>query len=293
VFLYCSYYCRIDESADAVFKFEKFFFDITKPFLEGVKILYDDAFNGSHIVTNQVNRIFYKGSDNIIAGKLLDKGFTIKIEGNSSLGRKEKEIKIPAKTVPVNGTASSLKRDQIQSKYLERLWAFLTIKNLLHESEENKIQLSIHQSNITPKRLPSASSQMSRQKLAENLAKHYNFVTNLTSFIITKDSIEDSNISESPQSMNDLTENYATENVPNFVSKSFRRYSVHEEETNACIGNLELFSQTYLRGKTLSIKKNNSDLGSSDSNKFAALITSIRITGNNGFNTCKMKNLLK
>jgi len=183
--------------------------------LKEVKIIYDDAYSGSQIVTNQVNGIFYHGSDNIIAGKLLDEGFSIKIEGISPLGNIQKEITIPAKTisVAVNDTTSRLTFDQTQTQYLERLWAFLTVKNLLHESEVNKIPSAVNKSKITGKKLPNARPEMSCQEQAENLAKDYNLVTYLTSFIITKD---DDPILVNPPSMNDLTESLAKKYIHSF-----------------------------------------------------------------------------
>ncbi len=183
--------------------------------MKEVKIIYDDAYSGSQIVTNQVNGIFYHGSDNIIAGKLLDEGFSIKIEGISPLGNIQKEITIPAKTisVAVNDTTSRLTFDQTQTQYLERLWAFLTVKNLLHESEVNKIPSAVNKSKITGKKLPNARPEMSCQEQAENLAKDYNLVTYLTSFIITKD---DDPILVNPPSMNDLTESLAKKYIHSF-----------------------------------------------------------------------------
>jgi hypothetical protein len=275
---------RINDSAKAIFEFENFYFEITKPILEGVKITYDDAFNSSQIVTNQVKGIFYQGSDNIIAGKLLDQNFTIEIEGNSELGVFEKTIQIPAKKIlelPIesdllNGNRKiSVEKHKFNSKLkiLERLWAYLTLKNLLSETEGNKINIIVSKTAIGKRKMPIEYPQLPRQKMAEQLAKKYNFVTHLTSFVITTDNI----------SKNNTLQNVAQKRLisletsePVTPSHGLINFTID----NGCNGTLELFSQTYLRGRMLSVTNDVSDLGLSDSNEFSELVTSIRITGN-------------
>jgi hypothetical protein len=248
--------------------------------------MYDADFSDSLIVTNQVSGIFYEGSDNIIAGKLLDKEITINIVGTSSQGQIEKTIKIPSRSnsIPLEG-------DHLTS-YLERLWAFLTVKKLLQESGENKINMVVIKSQTTSKKFPGNTTKMSRQELAEKIAYKYNFLTNLTSFIITKDSITDDNILKNGPYMKDRAERLVSEYIPSVGPKSLQG-SFDYEDPSACVGTLELFSQTYLRGQTLLIKYSKPNLGLSDLNEFAERITSLRITGND-FKICKIvKNIFE
>jgi hypothetical protein len=229
--------------------------------LKEVKITVDDVFvDDSQIVTNTVNRDFLHGSDNLIAGKLLDQPYSIKIEGTNKNGVViEKEIKIPAK----NTLGAVTDQDVLnQNRYLERLWAYLTLKKLQIPQASNQVKVTVAKTlNNNRVQLPIAKKKTDQEKI-EELALNYHFVTNLTSLVITKQSFREDNFmtagdisTEQPLSVQPKTST---------VPKSL-----------ACRdGTLELFSQTYLRGKE---KKLTSSL--EDMEDFGLLVSSMKISG--------------
>jgi hypothetical protein len=183
--------------------------------LENVTLIYDDTFADSDIVTNAVNHTFYKGSENVVVGKLLDQEFSLKIQGFSAFGLVEKEIRIPAKEIepvteppPENDEYAEYSEGPIVttpkpppkiSNY-QRLWAFFTIKKLLSLSDDNKIKSVLVPKNskkFEKSSKESAPQAPTREEIALRLAKKYHFVTKLTSMVITKNNIQEENLSES------------------------------------------------------------------------------------------------
>ncbi len=220
----------------------------------------DDVFvDDSQIVTNTVNGDFLHGSDNLIAGKLLDQPYSIKIEGKNKNGVvTEREIKIPAK----NTLGAVTDQDVLnQNRYLERLWAYLTLKKLQNPQASNQVKVTVAKTlNNNRVQLPTIAKMKTDQEKIEELALNYHFVTNLTSLVITKQSFREDNI----MTAGEISTERPLSTPPSIVPKSL----------NTCIGTLELFSQTYLRGKE---KKVTSSLA--DMEDFGLLVSSMKISG--------------
>ncbi len=246
--------------------------EASRTLLKNVKITVDDIFVAdSKIVTNTVNGDFLYGSDNLIAGKLLDEEYSIKIEGTNKNGIVTKnEIKIPAKNISdtsANITSSSTELNE--NKYLERLWAYLTLKKLQSSQAtrvSNKISLIARKTHKNPVATP--NTEMTDEEKAEQLSFKYHFVTNLTSLVITKESLLEENIMSSAPINEELTEIFPTK--PSSVVSKMLRYV----DPNACVGTLALFSQTYLRGRDRTFTSSEADIGD-----FSLQVSSIRIAG--------------
>jgi hypothetical protein len=255
----------VEDTTDAVFNLENFFFEVTKPILENIKITYSGQFKDSQVVTNAVDNTFYYGSDNIIVGKLMDDKFKITLEGNSAFGNISKVITIPAVK---NETKEATKKES----YFERLWAYLTIKNLMKQLESSKSSKS---SSIVITSFGNASTnphdEMDPQEEILMLAQKYNFVTNFTSFVITEEDLTELTPEPIKSESHESGLDGEGETLhASLNSKSFPTY----EDPNTCKGSLHLFSQTYLRGKELTIHRNQTDL-----QEFARLSTSLSVQG--------------
>ena len=290
---------RIDDSPQSVFDFENFFLEVSRPFLKEVKVFVDDLFfSDSQVVTNSVNGDFHFGSDNLVAGKRIEQDYTIKIEGISKSGKVRKEIKIPARSVSEpqidndnendndndndNEIENEKKKEKYnedgssfskQNKYLERLWAYLTL-NKLQSNEEtsessNKIKLIVSKSLSSKGSFPIDSDETTTREKAERLALKYHFVTNVTSLIVNKKRLKNETIVESPFVKEDLTKEFVSDSVPSVVGKTF---GSGQDFANLC--SLELFSQTFLRKKERKISSD--ELNIEDFNR---LVSSLRILG--------------
>ncbi len=53
---------------DTIFELEKYFFQMTKPILENVRITYSGQYKDSNVVTNAVDNTFDRRSEIIIVG---------------------------------------------------------------------------------------------------------------------------------------------------------------------------------------------------------------------------------
>ena len=91
---------------------------------------------------------------------------------------------MPPHTPPTNSTPKTLKSES--ENFLERLWAYLTIENLLDEkvSKAEKDKMIIQGQNITDESL--ANQTKLDEGKALKLALEYNFVTKLTSLVVVQ-----------------------------------------------------------------------------------------------------------
>jgi len=210
---------KIFEGSDAAIQLEDFYKDLASPLLKDVKFSYvgnnlTDVTNGNEMKT------FFKGNEFVVAGKISDTSndkVGIVIDAEGEIGNFQQKLLFcpiaptlfndpfgcilppihpiqpqPARSGPVN--------------FIERLWAFLTIKNLLDgKVSETEKPLSVPDSvepddevNVTtvePTSVDSNIKEDSEKMLSEakalELALKYNFVTKLTSLIVTRPQVED------------------------------------------------------------------------------------------------------
>jgi hypothetical protein len=178
---------------------------------------------------------------------------------------------------PNNNKTASVVVDQ--NKYLERLWAYLTLKTLQNTARSsNKISLTVNKGNAkkpgpnkgSSTMLTTPTPEMTDEEKILDLAMKYHFVTDLTSLIITKENLQEDNfMDDSGPPIIDESPIETAPTVSSVVPKSFTYL-----DPNACNGTLELFSQTYFRGKEEKITSSIADLAD-----FGQLVSSINISG--------------
>ena len=231
-----AYARKIFEGSDAAIQLEDFYLELANPLLNNVKFEYvgEPFKNGS--LTNTNFKTYFKGSEYVIAGQITDESLEneeieVVIGGEGDDGIYEKRfnlcflrpLPLPISVDPEDNS-SHVALDSIRDpsrciyppilpkpqperseaqNFIERLWAFLTIKNLLDEklsTKEKRItELMTHENSSTednseerldkekPFALPSQSDvKSSRTEKAIELALKYNFVTKVTSLIVTR-----------------------------------------------------------------------------------------------------------
>ncbi|XP_069328149.1 inter-alpha-trypsin inhibitor heavy chain H4 [Eulemur rufifrons] len=170
---------RIYEDSDSALQLQDFYQEVANPLLTAVAFEYPS--NAVDEVTRENFRLFFKGSEMVVAGKLRDQSpdvLSARVSGQthtqnitfqteSSVAEQEEEFQSPK---------------YIFHNFMERLWAYLTIQQLLEQSV--------------------SASDAERQALetrALNLSLRYSFVTPLTSMVVTKpEGQEQSQVAEKP-----------------------------------------------------------------------------------------------
>ncbi|CAH0698896.1 unnamed protein product [Spodoptera exigua] len=159
---------HIYEAADAALQLRDFYRQISSPLLANVKFSYPPGQVRSESVTQHQFRTYYAGSELVVAGQVLDVpelAPTVEAFCGVSDGKGRKRLEILPK-VPIE------KKKQ-GTLPLERLWSYLTIKQLLDQrdaSDDNE----------------PADKENSPEKKALALALKYEFVTPLTSLVVVK-----------------------------------------------------------------------------------------------------------
>merc|ERR1712038_501176 len=227
---------RIYETSDAAIQLEDFHSRIASPLLYDVQFKYvGESFSDK--TSLNVTKTFYKGGEYVIAGKINNELSgdeqakpKIVIEASQYLPAKyEKEIipclfrgdetrdnttsetttqsslivKRPSLCIPIE--KPTIKRTDAEN-FIERLWAFLTIQNLLEATEEKEEPPCIYCPTITTTELSIEKSEelnmtapmpeKTDKEKAIDIALKYNFVTDVTSLVVKKPN-EDKNVSSS------------------------------------------------------------------------------------------------
>ncbi|XP_036415924.1 inter-alpha-trypsin inhibitor heavy chain H3-like isoform X2 [Colossoma macropomum] len=157
---------RIYEASDAVLQLQGFYDEVASPLLSEVHFNYpEDTVNS---LTGSYFKQLFNGSEIVVAGQLNDiemNDFAVEVSAQGA------ENYFVAK-----GQASAQKWDTIfpDQEYIfgdftERLWAYLTIQQLLDKKDKG-----------TPEEKANATAE------ALELSLKYNFVTPLTSMVVTK-----------------------------------------------------------------------------------------------------------
>ncbi|XP_073420534.1 inter-alpha-trypsin inhibitor heavy chain H3-like isoform X2 [Dendrobates tinctorius] len=156
---------RIYEDSDSALQLQGFYNEVANPMLLDVELQYLD--NSADHVTRSRFRHYYQGSEIIVAGRI----------SNSSAETLTAEVKAQGLSEPFSVTVEAPMQEEdevsgelryIYGDFTERLWAYLTIEQLLSaqitvEGEDKR--------KITAKAL--------------DLSLKYNFVTPLTSMVVT------------------------------------------------------------------------------------------------------------
>nr|XP_033483088.1 inter-alpha-trypsin inhibitor heavy chain H3a isoform X2 [Epinephelus lanceolatus] len=175
---------RIFEGSDAAVQLQGFYEEVSSPLLLEVDLRYPD--NAVVLLTKNHYSQFFNGSEIVVAGRLMDNAldnFMVEVFGQG-----------PKEDFQVQGNANAINLDVIYpgqeyifGNFSERLWAYLTIQQLMENSEIGTQQ---EKDNATAKAL--------------EISLRYNFVTPLTSMVVTKPETEDG--TDSPLIADKLTE---------------------------------------------------------------------------------------
>ncbi|KAJ8951550.1 hypothetical protein NQ318_020423, partial [Aromia moschata] len=138
---------HIYEAADASLQLQAFYKQISSPLLFDVKFKYDSDVTE---VTKSYFPIYFEGAELVVSGKCKDSIFPV---GVNCCGRKGPLI------------LKSIIENLIRS--LERLWAYLMVKNLLEESKSVEVNTDLI-------------------KRATELSLQYSFVTEITSLVVVR-----------------------------------------------------------------------------------------------------------
>ncbi|KAJ2946262.1 hypothetical protein O0L34_g12300 [Tuta absoluta] len=160
---------HIYEAADAALQLRDFYRQVSSPLLADVHFNYPKHQIKEGSLTKNKFRTYYSGSETVVAGKLASDvtELTPKIEAFCGVDdhNKRKKYEI-SPMVPVSRPAG-------EYLPLERLWAYLTIKQLLDEKDKTDAPTD-------------NEKEDSPEKKALEIALKYEFVTPLTSLVVVK-----------------------------------------------------------------------------------------------------------
>ncbi|XP_038553519.1 inter-alpha-trypsin inhibitor heavy chain H3-like isoform X2 [Micropterus salmoides] len=161
---------RIYEDSDADLQLKGFYEEVATPLLTDVTMIYA----GAHNLTQTNFSQYYNGSEIVVAGQITDNDIetfspqVVAISRNTSMAFSD------TNTGESTGTVSD--------SHIQRVWAYLTVKQLL----EKELQLS-------------GPEKQNVKKEALELSLKYNFVTPLTSMVVTKPLGENTDVLHKPK----------------------------------------------------------------------------------------------
>nr|XP_009510918.1 PREDICTED: inter-alpha-trypsin inhibitor heavy chain H3 [Phalacrocorax carbo] len=157
---------RIYPDSDAALQLQGFYDEVSNPMLTDVELNYPE--NEISDLTKNSFKHFYDGSEIVVAGRFIDhnqNSLTVDVRGegaNDALSYTTQQ--------DTEQTAKAFQEQEyIFGDYIERLWAYLTIEQLL---EKRIAATGEEKENLTAKAL--------------DLSLKYKFVTPLTSMVVTK-----------------------------------------------------------------------------------------------------------
>ncbi|XP_021059196.1 inter-alpha-trypsin inhibitor heavy chain H3 [Mus pahari] len=171
---------RIYEDSDANLQLQGFYEEVANPLLTNVEVEYPE--NAILDLTRNSYPHFYDGSEIVVAGRLVDRNmdnFKADVKGHGALNDLTFTEEVDMKEMD----AALKEQGYIFGDYIERLWAYLTIEQLL---EKRKNAHGDEKENITAEAL--------------DLSLKYHFVTPLTSMVVTKpeDNEDQTSIADKP-----------------------------------------------------------------------------------------------
>uniref|UniRef100_A0A8C3X1K3 Inter-alpha-trypsin inhibitor heavy chain 4 n=1 Tax=Catagonus wagneri TaxID=51154 RepID=A0A8C3X1K3_9CETA len=192
---------RIYEDSDSALQLQDFYQEVANPLLKLVAFEYPS--NAVEAVTQDNFRLFFKGSELVVAGKLRDQSpdvLSAKVRGQ--LHTENVTFVMESRVVEQESEFRSPK--YIFHSFMERLWAYLTIQQLLEQTVS-----------------ASDAEKQALEARALSLSLNYSFVTPLTSMVITKpEGQEQSQVAEKP------VENENRQGTVHSGHLSFRFHSV-------------------------------------------------------------------
>ncbi|XP_042655539.1 inter-alpha-trypsin inhibitor heavy chain H3 isoform X1 [Tyto alba] len=157
---------RIYPDSDASLQLQGFYDEVSNPMLTDVELNYPE--NEISDLTKNSFKHFYDGSEIVVAGRFIDNNqnsLTVDVRGEGANDALSYTTQQDAEQ-----TAKAFQEQQyIFGEYIERLWAYLTIEQLL---EKRIAATGEEKDNLTAEAL--------------DLSLKYKFVTPLTSMVVTK-----------------------------------------------------------------------------------------------------------
>uniref|UniRef100_A0A669DED9 Inter-alpha-trypsin inhibitor heavy chain H3 n=1 Tax=Oreochromis niloticus TaxID=8128 RepID=A0A669DED9_ORENI len=163
---------RIFEASDAVAQLQGFYDEVASPLLLEVDMHYPDNAVDS-LTTSHFSQLF-NGTEIVVAGHLMDNdldNFLVEVVGQGL----EEDFRVQGQVSAADWDVFYPDEEYIFGDFTERLWAYLTIQQLL---EKSKSGTPDEKANTTAKAL--------------DMSLQYSFVTPLTSMVVTKPETEDS-----------------------------------------------------------------------------------------------------
>ncbi|XP_069721946.1 inter-alpha-trypsin inhibitor heavy chain H4 isoform X2 [Phaenicophaeus curvirostris] len=156
---------RIYETADAALQLQGFYEEVATPILMKIEMQYPE--NAIEGLTKNNFKVFFEGSEIIVSGKIKNDLDVLPVEIKAQSHASDLTLKEEAHVKEKEQVFQN--QSYIFGNFIERLWAYLTIQQLLEKS---------------------ISAQEEDQKALEaqalELSLQHNFVTPLTSMVVTK-----------------------------------------------------------------------------------------------------------
>ncbi|XP_010009686.1 PREDICTED: inter-alpha-trypsin inhibitor heavy chain H4 [Nestor notabilis] len=161
---------RIYENADAALQLQGFYQEVATPILKKIEMQYPE--NAIEGLTKNDFKLFFEGSEIIVSGKISNELDLLPVEIKAQSHSSDLTLKEEANVKEKEQVFQN--QSYIFGNFIERLWAYLTIQQLLEKS---------------------ISAQEEDQKTLEaqvlELSLRYSFVTPLTSMVVTKPADQD------------------------------------------------------------------------------------------------------
>ncbi|KAF5899147.1 inter-alpha-trypsin inhibitor heavy chain H3-like isoform X3, partial [Clarias magur] len=164
---------RIYEDSDADLQLQGFYEEVATPLLTDVQLNYIGAAN----LTQTSFRQYYNGSEIVVAGQITDNSL-------ETLHTEVIAISIGSKVTYQDSVSTQDVIDVLpqHENFIQRLWAYLTVKQLL----EKEVTLK-------------GDEKEAAKKKALDLSLKYEFVTPLTSMVVTKPQENETQVAHKPK----------------------------------------------------------------------------------------------
>ncbi|NWI08745.1 ITIH4 inhibitor, partial [Crypturellus soui] len=156
---------RIYENADAALQLQGFYQEVATPILMQIEMQYPE--NGIEGLTKNNFKMFFEGSEIVVSGKISNELDLLPVEIKAQSHTSDLTLKEEANIKEKEQVFQN--QSYIFGNFIERLWAYLTIQQLLEKSISAPI-----------------TQQKALEAQALELSLRFGFVTPLTSLLVTK-----------------------------------------------------------------------------------------------------------
>ncbi|KAL0978033.1 hypothetical protein UPYG_G00165070 [Umbra pygmaea] len=208
---------RIYEDSDAALQLQGFYEEVATPLLTDVQMVY---LGGANLTQTHFSQ-YYNGSEIVVAGQITDNNiaeFTAEVIAISK-SNKVKYSKATPSEDPIKASSDS---------NIQRLWAYLTVKQLLDKEVKS-----------------SGDEKEKVKKEALDLCLKYGFVTPLTSMVVTKPQGEDSQVAHKPKEGEKAIESMLDTYVSRAHGRGFNTYLQADQKPKKWEKHRESMLHTY------------------------------------------------